>query len=154
MNSGRSTEDESFATDVVDHRLFFEFIDLPTQPAHMHVHKIASRNELVIPNFLKQHCARQQLILPAHHVFEQAKFTRQEVDRALTPFGGTRQQIELERTDAQQGIAVLRRPPQQGFQPRDRLPTRSLKIKFSFLNVNLMVATALPPMCRWTVSVN
>ena len=114
-NSGRSTEHESFATDVVDHRLFFEFIDLPTQPAHMHVHKIASRNELVIPNFLKQHCARQQLILPAHHVFEQAKFTRQEVDRALTPFGGTRQQIELERTDAQQGIAVLRRPPQQGF---------------------------------------
>jgi hypothetical protein len=87
MNSGRSTEDESFATDVVDHRLFFESIDLPTQPAHMHVHKIASRNELVIPNFLKQHCARQQLILPTHHVLEQAKFTRQEVDRALTGFG-------------------------------------------------------------------
>jgi hypothetical protein len=30
----------------------------------------------------------------------------------------------------------------------------SLKIKFSFLNANLMVATAPPPMCRWTISVN
>jgi hypothetical protein len=28
------------------------------------------------------------------------------------------------------------------------LLTRSLKIKFRFLNVNLMVRTALPPMCR------
>src|SRR5689334_5969093 len=63
MKSGRRTENESFATDVLYHRRVVAAVDLAAQPAHVHVDEIALWDDLVVPDFLEQHRARQQLVL-------------------------------------------------------------------------------------------
>jgi hypothetical protein len=65
-----------------------------------------------------------KLILATHHIFEQAKFARQEIDRAIAAFGSPRQQIKLKRSNAQHGVPVLRGPAQQCFEPCDQLDNR------------------------------
>src|SRR5258705_13725988 len=103
MNSGRRTEDETGAADIVDHGRLVRFVDLVPQPPHMHVDQVGVRHEFVVPDLLEQHCARQQLILTAHHIFEQTKYTWKKIDRTTVALGGTRQQIELKWTDPQLG---------------------------------------------------
>jgi len=49
VNSGRRTENEAFAADIMDHRLLFGPVDLASQPTHVDIDEIALRYELVIP---------------------------------------------------------------------------------------------------------
>ena len=79
----------------------------------MHVDKIGRRNEFVIPDFLEQHRPCQHLVAPLHHIFQQAKLARQEVDHAIAPSDGARDQIELERPCPQRRLARFRRTAQQ-----------------------------------------
>ena len=71
-------------TDTVDHRDIAGPVHLVPQAAHMHVDKVGRRNEFVIPDFLEQHGPRQHLIATLHHVFQQAKLTRQQIDHAIS----------------------------------------------------------------------
>src|SRR5581483_3026460 len=119
--SGRRTEHESLATNTVDHRRLVGPVDLAAQAAHMDVDEIRLRNEFVIPHLLEQHRTREQLLLPAHHIFEQAEFPRQQLYVPLATAGGPQQQIERERPDAQYGLPRLRRTAQQRLDARDKL---------------------------------
>src|SRR6266852_6308430 len=94
-NSGRGTKNESYAANIMDHRRLVRLIHLAPEASHMDVHQVRLRNELVLPYFLEEHCARKNLILALHHVFEQAKLARQQIDRAVAPLGGPRDQVEL-----------------------------------------------------------
>src|ERR1700745_3457406 len=96
INSGRSTEDETFAANVEDHRLLCGAIDLATQPAYVDIDEIALGHEPVVPAFLEQHRPRQQLVFATHHVFEQTKFAWQQFDRAIAAPSCARQRVELE----------------------------------------------------------
>src|SRR5579859_2399374 len=106
-NSGRGTEDEAFATDAMDHRRLVGSVHLPPQAAHMDVDQVALRHELVVPDFLEQHGAGQQLTLAAHHVFEKPELAREEVDRPVVAFRGSRQEVELERTGSQRRVLAF-----------------------------------------------
>src|SRR4030081_816955 len=54
-NSGRRTENEPFAANVVDHGLLAGNVNLPAQSTHVHVDEIAPEHELVAPDFLEHH---------------------------------------------------------------------------------------------------
>jgi len=75
--SGRFTKNKSSAPDVVNHGSVTCCIHLVPEPAHVDVHQIGRRHELVVPDFLEQHRARQQLVASLHHVFEQPELSRQ-----------------------------------------------------------------------------
>src|SRR6202035_2760919 len=109
VNSGRGTEDESGPADIVDHRRLVRRVDLVAQAAHVHVHEIGLRNELVLPHFLEEHGARQHLILAAHHVFEQPELARKQLDLAIAALDRALDEIELERADLQLGRARIGR---------------------------------------------
>ena len=108
--SGRGTEHEPFAANVVNHGLLAGLVDLAPEPAHVHIDEIAARHEFVVPDFLEQHRAGEQLALAAHHVLEQTKFARQQLDAPLAALGGTGEKIEFEQADAQHGVLVFRGP--------------------------------------------
>src|SRR6266851_8994153 len=112
VSSGRCTEHESHAADAMDHLRLVRFVHLVPQAAHMDVHQIGLRNELVLPDFLKEHRARQDLVLALHHVFEQPKLARQQFDGPVATLGGALDQIELERTHSQFGPASVPWTPQ------------------------------------------
>src|ERR1700730_11209679 len=123
-NSGRSTEDEPFAANVVYHGLLAGLINLAPQPAHVNVDEVAARYEFVVPDFFEQHGTGEQLVLAAHHVLEQTKFTRQQLHAPFTALGGACEKIEFERADAQDGVLVFRGPAQQRFDAGDKLDDR------------------------------
>src|SRR5260221_12999015 len=62
----------------------------------MNVDEVGLWNELVVPHPLQQHGARQQLVFATHHVFEQAEFARQQINRAVPAPGGVLDEIKLE----------------------------------------------------------
>src|SRR5882672_2648488 len=94
VNSGRGTKHEPDAADIVNHRWLRGLVHLVPQPAHVDVHEIGLRNELVLPHFLEEHGAREDLVLPLHHVFEQAKLARQQIDGAIAPPGRALDQVD------------------------------------------------------------
>src|ERR1700681_3164753 len=97
--SGNFTKNKSGAANIVDHWWFAWSIHLVSQPAHVDVDQVRRGNEFVIPDLLQQHGPRQQLITALHHVFEQAKLARQQVDRPLAAFRGAFDKIEFELPD-------------------------------------------------------
>ena len=108
----------------MDHRRLARLVDFAPQPAHVHVDEIAARHEFVVPDLLEQHGAGEQLVFAAHHVFEQTKFPRQQLDGALAAPGRAPEEIEFQRTDAQDGILAFRRPAQQRLDTGDKLDDR------------------------------
>src|SRR5215831_8242621 len=120
MNSGRRTEDETCAANVVNHGQLVRLVDLVPQPAHVHIDEVGLRHEFIIPDFLEQHRACQQLVFATHHVFEQAKLARKKLDHTIVPFGGARKEIELERTDFQRRLAALHGSAKQGLDSRNQ----------------------------------
>src|ERR1700730_9737761 len=56
--SGRRTEDETHAADVVNHRRLVRLVHLAPQPPHMDVDEIGLGNELVVPHIFHQHGPR------------------------------------------------------------------------------------------------
>src|SRR5882762_11790913 len=119
--SGRGTENESDAADTMDHRRLLRVVDLVTQPAHMHVHKVGLRDELVFPHLFEQHGTRQRLVLATHHILEQAEFPRQQLNGAVAALCRTLDEIELERPDLKFRLQAGGRTPQQSFDPCDQL---------------------------------
>src|SRR5579859_2071930 len=107
--SGRGTEDETRATHILNHRRIGWLVYLPPQPPHVNVDEVGLRDELVVPHLFEQHGARQHLLFAAHHIFEQAEFAWQQVDRSLPALRGALDQVELERSYPQHRIPTFRR---------------------------------------------
>ena len=101
----------------MDHGSFAGSVYLVAQSPHVYVNKVGRRNKLVIPDFLQKHGSRQQLIASLHHVFKQAKFSRQKIDHAIAALCGALDQIEFQRPYSQRRLARFRRPAQQGLHP-------------------------------------
>src|SRR5882757_3800298 len=70
-------KNETGAADIVNHGGLVGPVHLVAQAAHMHVDKIGSRDEFIVPDFLEQHGPRQQLVAALHHVLKQSKLARQ-----------------------------------------------------------------------------
>src|SRR4030081_729485 len=115
--SGRGTENESHAADAMDHRRLVLIVDLVAQPAHMHVDEVGLWDEFVFPYLFEQHGARQRLVLAAHHILEQAEFSRQQLNGAVAALCRTLDEIELERPDLEFRLEAGGRGPQQRLGP-------------------------------------
>src|SRR5882672_9102778 len=88
-------KDETGAADIVNHGGLAGTVHLVAQAPHVYVDKVGRRNELVVPDLLQKHGSRQQLVAPLHHVFKQAKLSRQKIDHAIAALGGALDQIQL-----------------------------------------------------------
>src|SRR6267142_5989422 len=106
---------ESLATDVKYHRRLMRVIDLAPKPAHMHVHEVGLWDELVLPHLSKKHFTRKYLALVTHHILEQAKLSRSQINRAVASLGRAFDEIELKRSHAQFCLRGIDRTPRQGF---------------------------------------
>src|SRR5258708_36574810 len=73
----------------------------------MNVDQVALRHELVIPHLFQQRGARQDLSFATHHVFEQAEFARQQINRAVPALGGALDEIKLEWAYPEHRIAAF-----------------------------------------------
>src|ERR1700693_1883 len=91
--SSRRTEDEPDAADIGYHRQLVRLVHLVPQPAHVNVDEVGLGHELVVPDLFQQHGARQHLVFAAHHVFQQAKFARQQINHSLATPGGALDEI-------------------------------------------------------------
>ena len=69
----------------------------------MHVNKIGGGNEFVIPDLFEQHGPGQQLLPAAHHVFQEAKLARKQIDHAIAASRGALDQVKFERPRPQRG---------------------------------------------------
>jgi hypothetical protein len=123
MKSG-STEDESHATNIVNHRRLMRQVNLMSQSSHMNIDEIGLRDEFVIPDILQQHGACQHLVFAAHHIFEELELSWQELDDTIRSLGGSFDEIEFERTDLERRGPAVRRPTQQGLDPGDQFHSR------------------------------
>src|ERR1700728_4149024 len=68
---------------------------LAAQTAHVSLHDAGIRVEMHAPDILQQHGAGDDLLGMSHQIFEQQKFTRQQIDRYTAAQNGARQQIHL-----------------------------------------------------------
>jgi hypothetical protein len=93
--SRNRTKNEPGTTHIENHRRFTRRIYFVTHPAHVNINQVGCRDELVAPDFLEKHRTCQQLVASAHHVFEETKLTRQQIDFSFTTFDGALDQIEL-----------------------------------------------------------
>src|SRR3984893_17871238 len=109
------TENESFATDVKDHRRLMRPIDLAPKPAHMHVHEVALWNKPILPHLSEEHFTRKYPALATHHILEQAELPRQQINRAVVSPGRAFDKIELKRPYVQFCLRGSDRTLHQGF---------------------------------------
>ena len=93
----------------------------------MNIDKIRFRNEFIVPYLFQEVSPRQQFVTPLHHVFEQLKLARPQIDATVATLRGSIDKIELQRAHAQlRFISQGRRPEQRvsvryQFNNRDRL---------------------------------
>src|SRR6266404_9305395 len=111
-------QNEADAADVANDGGLICPVDLSTQTAHMNIHEVRFRNELVVPDLLEESCPRQQLAIPLHHVFEQPKLTRPQIDLTIAALRSAIEEIELQRSDPQHRFIRRGRQPDQGFSAR------------------------------------
>src|SRR5262245_6934005 len=62
-------------------RLGEALVDLAPQSRNVHIDNVGLRIEVIVPDVLEQHGARDNLTGMLHQVFEQAKFARLQHDR-------------------------------------------------------------------------
>jgi hypothetical protein len=61
----------------------------------MNVHEIRFGNDSIIPNLFQEGPPRQQFVAPLHHVFEQLKLARPQIDLTVAALHSSIQEIEL-----------------------------------------------------------
>ena len=88
-------QNEANAADVADHgRLIFP-VDLATQSAHMNIDKVRFRNDFILPYLFQEGRPRQQSVTPLHHVLEQLKFARPQIEVTVAALRSSIDEIEL-----------------------------------------------------------
>jgi hypothetical protein len=66
------------------------------------IDEVGFRHEFVVPHLLEEHGACQDLAVAAHHIFEQAEFSRQEVERSVAAPRYSIGEIKLEGSHAKE----------------------------------------------------
>src|SRR6267142_5007145 len=112
------TENEPCAADSPNHRGFIWSVELATQSTHVHIDKVCFRKEFVVPYVLEEFCARQQLAVPLHHVFEQTELAWQQIDRPVATLRSSIDEIKLQRSYAQHRLMRLGWRPNRGLDAR------------------------------------
>src|ERR1700761_439953 len=79
-NSSVRIQHESRATDVHDQRGHPLGVDLLSQIADVDVDDVGLEREVILPDFLQQHGARDDPSWVAQEILEQAEFTWQQLD--------------------------------------------------------------------------
>src|SRR5215470_1729731 len=89
-------------------------VDLLPQSTDLHVDGIRLRIEVIVPDRLEQHGARDHLPLMANEILEQSKLARLQRDGLVGPLRATAPQIELQVCDLQlRGIFFHAGPAQE-----------------------------------------
>src|SRR5690242_6160434 len=78
--SARRMQAVSGAAHRVQKRLREALVDLLPETADMHVDHVGLRVEMVVPDILQQHRARDDMARVAHQVFEQPELARLQLD--------------------------------------------------------------------------
>src|SRR5208282_6386607 len=94
---------EAGGADVDDQPQLAAGVDLAPEIADVDVDDVGLRQELVVPDVLEQHRPRDDLVGPAHEVFEQLELARQQIDAPLATPERALDEIHLERAGAQAG---------------------------------------------------
>src|SRR5579863_4256547 len=100
LNERGSAQNKASAANTAYHCRLVRTVDLPPEPSHMDIDEIRARNKLVVPNISQERFARQDPVAPFHHVSQQPKFARPEIDRSPASFSRLIEQINLERSNA------------------------------------------------------
>ena len=96
--------------------------DLAAQPAHVDVDHVGLRVEVIAPDVLEQHRARDHLAGVAHEVGEQGELPRLQGDLAARAAHHPGEQVDLEVREAEARLAgAAAGPPRQRFEPRQQL---------------------------------
>lgn len=88
-------------------------VDLLTEIAHIDVHDIRVRIEVLVPHVFQQLPPREHLSLMSHHIFQQPVFLDAEVHHFVSSLCLMRSGIELEITAAQCCLLVVEPGPSQ-----------------------------------------
>ena len=89
--------------------------------ADVDIDDIGLRQEFVVPDVLKQHRPGDDLVRPAHEIFEQLEFARQQFDAAFVAPHGAIDEVHFQRSGAQAGGARVDETSRQRFDPRGEL---------------------------------
>src|SRR5579871_88423 len=100
----RSTEAVSNAADRMDQWIGLFVVDLAADTADIDVDDVCRRIEMQVPDVLQQHRAGDDPALVAREVFQKPELARQKLDVLAAPAGGSRDQVDREIADAQNGL--------------------------------------------------
>src|SRR6516165_1526738 len=117
----RSTETISDAANRMDQWIGLAVVDLPADATDIDVDDVCRRIEMQVPDVLQQHRARNDAALVACEIFQKLEFARQKLDVLAAPAGGSRDQVDREVADAQNGLLGDRlAAPAKRFQAREK----------------------------------
>jgi hypothetical protein len=89
----------------VDERREALRVDLAAQAADVHVDDVGAGIEVVAPDLLEDHRAREHVARVAHEGFEQAEFDRQQFEFDLAATRDARDEVETQVTDFERRLA-------------------------------------------------
>ena len=98
---GSRIQDEANAADVADHERIICSVDPATQPAHLNIDKVGFRSKFMVPYLFQEGRPGQHFVTPLHHVFEQLKFARPQIDVTVATLRSPIDEIELQWSHAQ-----------------------------------------------------
>src|SRR5260370_3997291 len=92
-NSSWRTEYEPDATHSVNERRLAGQIDLAAEPSDMDVDEVGTRIEMIVPNLLEEHRARDDLVIVPDQMFEQAQPPRPQLEVSRSAARFPRQEV-------------------------------------------------------------
>src|SRR5215831_8215612 len=124
----RSTETVSDTASRMDQGIGLLIVDLAAQASDIDVDDIGRGIEMQVPDVLQKHRPRDDAARVAHQIFQQLELLRQKLDILAVPARGSRDQVDREIADAQDGFLgdgvaapAKRLEPREEFDERERL---------------------------------
>src|SRR5450756_2180385 len=90
----------------------------------MNIDQVCFGNEFIVPYLFQESCPRQRLVTPLHHVLEQPKLARSQIDLTVATLRSPIEEVQLQRSDAQHRFVWRGRPPDQWFSARCQFDDR------------------------------
>src|SRR6185312_10085487 len=100
----RSTEAISGAAHGMNQRIGLLVIDLSAHPSDINIDDIGRWIEMKVPDMLQQHGAGHHAAFIAHQILQELKLPRKKVDTLAAPAGRSRDQVNREIADTQDGL--------------------------------------------------
>src|ERR1700733_2118211 len=98
-NSSMSVQHEARAADIYDQRGRTLCVDLFPQITDVDVDDVGLEREMILPDLLQQHRARDDPSGMAQEIFQKAKLARQQIDPRIAAMDGLFDQIHFEIAD-------------------------------------------------------